>query len=96
MPVKQKNKWIAAALAVFLAGWGAHKFYLVHWKLGVLNIAIMLISATITAGLIENAPLAVGVHVIWVASWMLEGAIYAFKRPQDFHRIYMEGGRAMF
>ena len=78
---KQKNKWTAVALAVILGQVGVHKFYLGHPRLGILYIAL---TCTIIGG----------AFTFWGS--VAEGIIYGLKRPQDFHRIYVEGGRAMF
>ena len=95
-PVKEKNKWIAAVFAVLLGQWGAHKFYLGHWKLGVLYIAV---TATIFAILVASGGsdiAMIGLFGPWAVILVVEGVLFAVKSQEDFHRIYVEGRRAMF
>ncbi len=96
MPVKQKNKWIAAVFAVLLGQWGAHKFYLGHWKLGVLYVAVTLILFGIFVGSGGSDLAIVGLFGPWAVILVVEGVLFAVKSQEDFHRIYVEGRRAMF
>ena len=78
---RQKKKWVAIVLAVLLGQFGTHKFYLGHPKIGILYIVL---TCTIIGAFLTG----------WGS--IIEGILYAFKSPEDFHRIYVLDGRAMF
>jgi TM2 domain-containing membrane protein YozV len=78
-----RNRIIAAILALFLGHWGVHKFYLGKTNAGV----IMLICGTVGWFLLLPG---IAVWVIAIA----EAVIYLVKTDQDFYRDYVVGGRS--
>jgi TM2 domain-containing membrane protein YozV/cold shock CspA family protein len=81
-----KNKWIAALLALFLGGFGIHKFYLGRNTAGVIMLLASLIGI-----LFAYVPTAIMGFVAFV-----EGVIYIIRSEQDFHNTYVAGDRAWF
>ena len=81
MEVKRKTRVVAALLAVFLGLVGAHKFYLGHPKLGILYI---LLTCTVIGGVFTG----------WGS--IIEGVLFVTKSDEDFQRVYVLEGRAMF
>ena len=75
-----KSKVTAGLLAIFLGWLGVHKFYLGHVGLGVLYIAVTLLSL----GFIS---LFVGIA---------EGIIYLTKSDEEFHYVYVQERKSMF
>ena len=57
MSGEDKNKMVAGLLAIFLGGWGIHKFYLGYTKEGV----IQLVASLITCGIAGIIPLIEGI-----------------------------------
>ncbi len=82
---EDKNKWIAAILAIVLGVWGIHKFYLGKNNAGI----IMLLCGTI--GWILVLP---GIAMCIVA--FIEFIIYLVKSEDEFHEQYVAGDRAWF
>ena len=92
---RYKNKWLAAAFAVFLGGWGVHKFYLGHWKLGIAYVVVTLILGSWVLGLGYGWAIA-GLTGLWSIILIAEGLLYATRSPERFHQIYVEGRRPIF
>lgn len=91
---KQKSKWVAFILAVLLPAVGAHKFYLGHPKLGVLYLIYTLCLGAVVIALSLPEWTIISFHFpAWIG--LVEGVIYILKSPDDFQRIYVEGGRKM-
>jgi TM2 domain-containing membrane protein YozV len=83
--VGDKNKLVAALLAFFLGGFGAHKFYLGRIGPGI----VMLLCGTI--GWLLVLP---GV-IVWVIAF-IEFIIYLATPEDEFERRYGEEKRAWF
>jgi TM2 domain-containing membrane protein YozV/cold shock CspA family protein len=81
----EKNRIVAAVLAIFLGHWGVHKFYLGKINAGV----IMLLLGTV--GWILIIP---GI-VNWVIA-IIEFVIYLTKSDQQFYEDYVAGDRSWF
>jgi TM2 domain-containing membrane protein YozV/cold shock CspA family protein len=81
--LSERNRIVAAVLALFLGHWGVHKFYLGRTAAGL----IMLACGTI--GWILILP---GIAV-WVIA-ISEALIYLVKSDQDFYRDYVVGDRS--
>jgi TM2 domain-containing membrane protein YozV/cold shock CspA family protein len=79
----EKNRFIAAILALFLGHWGVHKFYLGKTNAGI----IMLICGTV--GWILVLPAVIN----WVIA-LVECVIYLVKSDQEFYRDYVIGDRS--
>lgn len=82
----QKNKIIAGLLAIFLGGWGIHKFYLGYKKEGFTMIALTLLG-NLTFSIVSYAVGLVG---------LVEGVIYLTTSNEKFNRIYVEGNQPWF
>jgi TM2 domain-containing membrane protein YozV/cold shock CspA family protein len=81
----EKNRIVAAVLALFLGHWGVHKFYLGKTNAGI----IMLLMGTVGWILIIPA----------LASWVIaviEFIIYLTKSDQQFYQDYVVGDRTWF
>jgi TM2 domain-containing membrane protein YozV/cold shock CspA family protein len=78
----EKNRIVAALLALFLGHWGIHKFYLGKTNAGIIMLACG------TVGWLLIIPGAVNALIA-----VLEGVIYLIKSDQDFYRDYVVGDR---
>ncbi len=78
----EKNRIVAAILALFLGHWGVHKFYLGKTNAGI----IMLLAGTV--GWILVIPALVN----WVIA-IIEFIIYLTKSDQQFYEDYVAGDR---
>jgi TM2 domain-containing membrane protein YozV len=81
-PASDKNRIVAALLALFLGYWGVHKFYLGKTNAGVIMLACG------TVGWLLFIPGLVN----WVIS-IIEFVIYLVKTDQEFYRDYVVGDR---
>jgi TM2 domain-containing membrane protein YozV/cold shock CspA family protein len=79
---RDKDRIVAALLALFVGHWGVHKFYLGKTNAGI----IMLVCGTIGWMLVLPG-------VINWAIAIIEGVIYLVKSDQDFYRDYVVGDR---
>ena len=75
-----KSKVTAGLLAIFLGWLGVHKFYLGHVGLGILYIAVTLLS--------------LGFLSLFVG--IAEGIIYLTKSDEEFHYVYVQERKSMF
>lgn len=82
----QKNKVIAALLAFFLGGFGAHKFYIGANGAGVIMAL---------CGLFGWVLLFVPTVIVWTIA-LIEALIYATRPDEDFYRQYELGKKAWF
>lgn len=81
-----KNRIVAAILAVILGSFGIHKFYLGKTTAGIL----MLLGSTvgwITFGILPG--------IVYVIAF-IEFIIYLLKTDGDFHRDYVAGNKSWF
>jgi TM2 domain-containing membrane protein YozV len=78
-----KNRLVAALLALFVGHWGIHKFYLGKTNAGI----IMLLCGTI--GWLLVLPGLINLLIAFV-----EFVIYLVKTDQDFYRDYVVGDRS--
>jgi TM2 domain-containing membrane protein YozV/cold shock CspA family protein len=81
--ISDKNRIVAALLALFLGHWGIHKFYLGKTNAGVIMLACG------TFGWLLIFPAVIN----WVIS-IIECVIYLVKSDQDFYRDYVVGDRS--
>ncbi len=81
-----KSRLVAAALAIFLGGLGAHKFYTGDPVSGGIRLAVFLLGLLMM--FIPTVVIA-GIAVI-------EGVIYLFTSTENFDRTYLQGRRAWF
>jgi len=82
----EKNKIVAALLAIFLGLFGAHKFYLGRMWPGI----IMLLCGTLGWFLFAIPPIIISVIAF------IEFIIYLVKPDAEFHRDYVVGNRSWF
>ena len=83
---KGKNKFLAAALAFFLGGLGAHKFYLGKYGLGILYILFPFFSL-IFALAADSESIFMLCFLPIIVSWA-EAAMYTFMSNEDFQKKY--------
>jgi TM2 domain-containing membrane protein YozV len=81
-----KNKIVAALLALFLGWLGVHKFYLGKTTAGI----IMALCGTIGWLLFAIPPMIIGVIAF------IEFIIYLVKPDAEFHRDYVAGDKSWF
>lgn len=82
--IEVSNRKLAAGMsAIFLGGFGVHKFILKFNQAGVIMLAVSLL----TCG--------VGFFVMGVIG-VIEGILYLSKTPQEFEAIYLNGRRQWF
>ncbi len=84
--VGEKNKWIAALLALTFGGFGVHKFYLGKNTAGFIMLALFL--GGIVLGGIPTVLISIVAFV--------ECIIYLVKSEQQFYDDYVAGDRAWF
>jgi TM2 domain-containing membrane protein YozV/cold shock CspA family protein len=82
----EKNKWIAAVLALIFGGLGIHKFYLGKNTAGFIMLAVFL-GGILLAGIPT---------IVMSVIAFIEGIIYAVKSEQQFYDDYVVGDRAWF
>lgn len=90
----KKNKVVAGLLALFLGGFGAHKFYLKMPVPGIVYfigsfVCIVLFNAT------EEDIFSVPWLIITIVS-IVDAILYFTKSDEEFNRVYVEGGRQWF
>jgi len=78
-----KNKVAAGLLAIFLGGWGAHKFYLGFTGPALIFLLVNTIGFSVTWLLLFLPNMALGVIAL------IEGIIYLTKTDQDFEQTYV-------
>ncbi|MDR3510374.1 MAG: TM2 domain-containing protein [Caulobacteraceae bacterium] len=83
LPAGEKNRIVAALLALFLGHWGVHKFYLGKTNAGI----IMLVCGTV--GWLLLLPGLVNMLIAFI-----EFIIYLVKSDQEFYRDYVVGDRS--
>ncbi len=81
----EKNKWIAAALALFLGWLGVHKFYL-----GKTNAGIVMLLCSI-----PGAAFVIPALIVWAIAF-IEAVLYLVKDEQTFYDEYVIGNRNWF
>ena len=87
----EKSNVVAALLAFFLGGFGAHKFYLGYNTEGAILLGTTIVSWVLLIIFIGLFGLmAVGVICI------VEAIIYLTKSPAEFQAIYVDGRRPWF
>lgn len=82
----EKNKVVAALLAFFLGGFGAHKFYI-----GANGAGIVMLLCTLLGWVLAFIP----TGIIWTIS-IIEAAIYLTRSDDDFYRNYEVGKKSWF
>jgi TM2 domain-containing membrane protein YozV len=81
-----KSRIAAALLAVFLGGFGIHKFYLGKTKAGLIMLFCFLF----------GAPLFLVPTAVIAAIALAEAIIYLFTSDEDFDARYVRGDRSWF
>lgn len=81
------RKLAAGLLAIFLGGFGLHKFLLGRTRAGLIMLVATVAGGAITCG--------VASFVVWVIG-IVEGMIYLNCSPEAFRASYLEGGREWF
>ena len=86
-----KSKLVAGLLAIFLGGFGAHKFYLGYNAAGV-TLLVLYISGFIFSFLL------IGFLWLWIPGLiaLIEGIVYLTKSDYEFEQIYVVGDRPWF
>lgn len=89
-----KNKVVAGLLALFLGGFGAHKFYL-----GMITPAIIYLLGSficsILAGVTEEAIFFLPAFIIGLFS-LIDAILYLTKSDEDFQTIYVNEKKQWF
>ncbi len=79
----QKSKVVAGLLAIFLGGWGIHKFYLGFTGPGLVYLLVNTVGFAITWLLLFIPNIAFGVMSF------IEGIIYLTKSDEEFEQTYV-------
>jgi TM2 domain-containing membrane protein YozV len=82
----QKEKWVAAALAVFFGTLGIHKFYLGYKTEGIIMLLVTLLGAPCFF---------LGPCIMLVISY-IETVRYLILTQEDFERVYIHNPRGWF
>lgn len=81
-----KSRWLAVFLAVFLGGFGAHKFYLGVHRVGIIYFLITVLGS-----------LLLGWGAVLVGMFCIVDVInYVLCSDEDFERTYAIGKREWF
>ena len=83
----ENKKILAGILAIFLGGFGIHKFILGYTKEGVIMLAVTIIIGAITCGIASPA--------VWLIG-LIEGIIYLTKTDEEFYATYQAGSKPWF
>ncbi len=86
-----KSPIVAGLLALFLGGFGVHKFYLGYNSQGVILLVGTFVSYLLTLAIIGIIPLL----IIGVVC-LIEAIIYLTKSEGDFNAIYVQGQKPWF
>ncbi|WP_435264232.1 TM2 domain-containing protein [Tenacibaculum sp. nBUS_03] len=86
-PQKQNKRILAGILAIFLGGFGLHKFVLGYTKEGVTTLVLTIILTIITCGILSG--------IMWLISF-IEGVIYLTKSDEEFFEIYQQNQKEWF
>lgn len=78
----EKNKLAAGLLAIFLGGWGIHKFYLGFTTSGLIYLLTNTIGLAVTWILLFIPNIVLGVMAL------IEGIIYLTKSDAEFYQTY--------
>ena len=84
--VEDKDKTVAALLAIFLGGLGIHKFYLGYQNAGIIHLVIYFVGFFFFF---------VGPFVISVIS-LIEGIMYLTKSDEEFRQTYVLNRKEWF
>jgi len=82
----EKNKIVAALLALFLGSLGIHKFYLGRMKQGVIMVVVFFLGFI----LLGIPSLIIGIIAF------VEAIIYLLKPEDEFQRLYVDGDKGWF
>ena len=85
-----KNKTTAGLLALFLGGWGVHKFYLGYTVPGIIFLLTNTFGFLVTWMFLWIPNILVGIIVF------IEGIIYLTKSDEEFEQTYIVGKKQMF
>ncbi len=88
---KDNKKVLAGILAIFLGGFGIHKFILGYNKEGIILLSIFLISIPLTC-------IVIGIITIYIPAiiGIIEGIIYLTKSDEEFYQTYQVGRKPWF
>lgn len=86
-PLSSRDHVAAGLLAIFLGGFGVHKFYLGYNTQGFILLALSLVGGMFSFGLIAG--------VVWIIS-IIEGIIYLTKTQSEFEQLYVYGKHEWF
>ena len=86
-PLASRDHVAAGLLAIFLGGFGVHKFYLGYSTQGFVLLALSLVGGLFSFGLVTG--------VVWIVG-IVEGIIYLTKSQSEFERVYVHGKREWF
>ncbi len=88
---KDNKKVLAGILAIFLGGFGVHKFILGYNKEGIILLSIFLISIPLTC-------IVIGIITIYIPAiiGIIEGIIYLTKTDEEFYQTYQVGRKPWF
>lgn len=83
----ENKKILAGILAIFLGGFGVHKFVLGYTKEGIIMLVATVLIAILTCGIFSGA--------VWLIG-LIEGIIYLTKTDEEFYNTYQVGTKPWF
>lgn len=86
-PLSSRDHVAAGLLAIFLGGFGVHKFYLGYNTQGFIMLALSLLGGLFTFGLVTG--------VVWIIA-IIEGIVYLAKTQSEFEQLYVCGRHEWF
>lgn len=87
----ENKKMLAGLLAIFLGGFGIHKFILGYNKEGIILLGILLVSFPLMC-------IVVGAFTMYIPIiiGLIEGIIYLTKSDEEFYNTYQVGKKPWF
>jgi TM2 domain-containing membrane protein YozV len=87
----ENKKMMAGLLAIFLGGFGIHKFILGYNKEGIILLGILLVSFPLMCVVIGAFTMYIPIII-----GLIEGIIYITKTDEEFYNTYQVGKKPWF
>jgi TM2 domain-containing membrane protein YozV len=84
---RECNKIAAGLLAIFLGGFGIHKFIMGYTTEGVIMLVVSIVAGTLTCG---------AGYCVMAVIGLIEGIIYLTKSDEDFVNTYVINKKGWF
>lgn len=82
----ENKKMLAGLLAIFLGGFGVHKFILGYQKEGVIMLVVSIVGWFLCG---------IPTMLVWIIG-LIEGILYLTKSDEEFYNTYQSGSKPWF